>query len=272
MAPPQLSLGVSESRDLDVQPMQQKQGKGVIQGAFPLIPAAIYAAKVAAQTTLDAFLDMAIGAITGAPPGVLDYLTNLVFNLIPVGGSAHTARKTTKLALAVDDVIGAIRGLRRLRHLRGSIGRMVTDMTRYKDQLIDFIKNGDLQGAKRIWNQLIGTIREAQVAAKMAEQGENITDLQKNIKRANGSRLTEIDAISTIGDRTVYTQVKTGDAANITRGSNAWSRLQAQIDRTVEAADQVGGDVRFVVDNVSDEAREYMESKGIRVILSADFF
>lgn len=249
---------------------ERDTGKLVIDGkevevefALPLV--VIWVGKAAIATTVDAFLEVGIGAITGTPPGLSTHVINGMLNLIPGLGEGNKVKNVAKLTKAIDKVIDAVKELEKLKVLGSQ--KLIGNMSKYKDEMLKAVESGDLSKAKDMFKSLIGSLREGQVASALEKGGAKIVQLGKDIKKPR----TEIDVISEEAGKKVFNQVKSGGAANVSRGSNSWNKFINQIDNTIEAAKAEGASVKYYVDNISDDALAYLRSKGIQVIKNADF-
>ncbi|WP_428264373.1 DUF4157 domain-containing protein [Haliangium sp.] len=247
---------------------------GPVQFAIPV--AVIWGAKAVAATTFDAFIDFAIAAVLGLPaPGALDHVGNFLINLVPFLGEAKKVKKIKKLLQVVGKIVGPIQKMRSLK-VPGAT-KLVENLLRQARKLKDELRDLNLDGAKKAFSTLLGYVREAQVATKLQKQGAVVEHLGKNIKR--GSRqLTDIDVVTREGSQLVLTQVKAGNGAMLTPGSNSWKKFANQAERTKEAAatlaDPATGavaKVRYVVDDITPEARSFLEGLGFTVELSGSF-
>lgn len=254
---------------------ERDSGKIVVDGkeidvefALPLV--AIWIGKAAIATTVDAFMEVAIGAITGTPPGISTHVINGMMNLIPGLGEGKKIKNIAKLTKAIDKVIDAIKALDKLR-VPGA-EKLVKNMAKYKDEMFKAMESGDLSKAKDMFKSLIGSLREGQVASVLEKNGAKILHLGKDIKDpVTKQLLTDIDVISEEAGKKIFNQVKSGGAANVSRGSNSWDKFIKQIDRTIDQAKAEGASVKYYVDEISDDALQYLQSKGIPVIKNSDF-
>ena len=126
------------------------------------------------------------------------------------------------------------------------------------DKLKKAISNTDLDEAKKILPSLVALLREAQVAAKIRFSGETVTNIGRTLTK-NKKQYVEIDTISKVGNKTYFTQVKSGSAVAFGIQSRTWDDFVRQADRTCEMARESGATVRYVADNIGDDAREYLE-------------
>lgn len=223
--------------------------------AVPLIPVAIWIGKAAVATTVDAFVEYGIAAITGAPPpGFWDHAGNFILNLIPGAGEAKKAERVVKFFKVLDDVIDVARALNKLPNgakFADNLAKNVADLKKA-------IREGNLNKAKGLFNNIIGHYREAQVASKL---GGKVVDVNVEVFDRFGKALTDIDVVSRKGKHLVYGQVKSGNAANLKRGSDGFAKFEAQADKTFRAAKEArhtkgaAADVVYYVDEISDDAR-----------------
>lgn len=154
---------------------------------------------------------------------------------------------------------------------------MLENLVREAAKLKAEIKSLNLDAAKQTFGRLLGYVREAQVVTKLHGQGAAIEHLGKSIK-AGGRQLTDIDIVTREGGQLVFTQVKAGNAAMITKDSDSWIKFENQAQRTKDAADALkatsGGvapRVRYVVDDITPEAKAHLECLGF-VVESAGKF
>lgn len=244
-----------------------------VQHAVPV--AVIWGAKAVAATTFDAFIDFAIAAILGLPtPGALDHVGNFLVNLVPFLGEAKKVKKIKKVLKLVGDLVGPIKKMKDLK-VPGS-SKLVDNLLREARKLEDEMNALNLDGARRTFGVLLGYVREAQVATKLQSKGMKIEHLGKTIKQ-NKQILTDIDIVSREGKQLVLTQVKAGNAAMLTPGSTSWKAFTRQATRTKEAAkalhDETGvaTKVRYVIDDITPDARSYLEGLGFTVEMSGTF-
>lgn len=254
---------------------ERDTGKIVIDGkevevefALPLV--AIWVGRATAATTVDAFLEVGIGAITGTPPGLSTLVEDAMLNLIPGLGEGNKVKNVAKLTEAIDKVIDVVKAFKNLK-VPGS-GDLIKKISACKDEMLKAVESGNLKKAQDTFKNLIGAIREVQVASSLEKGGAKIVQLGKDIKDpVTKELLTEIDVISEEAGKKVFNQVKSGNAVNYGRGSkDSWAKFTNQVDRTIEAAKAEGASVKYYVDKISDEALEYLTSRGIQVIKNAD--
>ncbi|WP_096058301.1 eCIS core domain-containing protein [Haliangium ochraceum] len=75
----------------------------------------------------------------------------------------------------------------------------------------------------------------------------------------------------------IFGQVKAGKAANFGRNSDRWAEFENQARRTVDAAKDYATEhqsitrVEYFVDDISDEAREFLHSLSINVVANRSF-
>lgn len=254
---------------------ESDKGKIIVDGkevevefALPLV--AVWLGKAAIATTVDAFLEIAIGAITGTPPGLSTHVVNAMMNLIPGLGEGNKVENIAKLTKAIDKVLDVVKTFEKL-NVPGS-QKLLGNMTKYKDEMFKALESGDLSKAKNMFKSLIGSLREGQVASALEKNGAKVLQLGRDIKDPVTKKLlTDIDVISEEAGKKVFNQVKSGGAANVSRGSNSWDKFIQQIDRTVDVAKAEGASVKYYVDDISEDALAYLKSKGIQVIRNADF-
>ncbi len=244
--------------------------KPVIQRVAPVvIGAAIWIGKALAATSIDILIDCAIGLILGIPaPGRWAQFGNFLLNLIPGLGEAKKIKKFAKLFKIIDKILDTVRRLKKF-SVPGS-SKLLKTMSKQADKFKDAISKGDLGKAKNALQNLIGYLREAQVAARLEKAGEKIVHLGKDMKLKSGL-FTEIDTITEKAGKLIYTQVKAGKGAILTSKSNNWDKFINQVNRTVELAADNGAKVRYVVDGISKEALDYLKSKGIDVQITHKF-
>jgi hypothetical protein len=246
----------------------------VVQHAIPA--AVIWGGKAIAATTFDAFIDFAIAAILGLPaPGALDHVGNFLVNLVPFLGEAKKAKKIAKLLRMVGKIVAPIKKMKELK-IPGA-NKLFDNLVREASKLKANIRSLDLDAAKQTFGRLLGYVREAQVATKLHGQGAAVEHLGKLVK-AGGKPLTDIDVVTREGGQLVFTQVKSGNAAKLTKGSDSWIKFENQAQRTKEAADAIkasnGGvapKVRYVVDDITPEAKAYLEDLGFIVESAGKF-
>ncbi len=229
--------------------------------------AAVWLAKAAGATAVDAFLEYGLAAITGTPPGVLTHVGNFAMNLVPGVGEARKAKKLGRLLKAIDVASDTVWAVSRF----PGGDQLLKSMAKARTGLSDAITSGNLVNAKGALNNIVGAIREAQVALRLRKYGSEILQLGKKIPNADGKELTEIDVIAREWSQVFYSQVKSAGALMIGRGSDRWKRFIAQADRTLSFAQANGGRVRYYVDEISDDALQYLRGKGIDVIKNANF-
>lgn len=245
----------------------------LVQRAVPA--AIIWSAKAVAATTFDAFIDFAIAAILGLPaPGALDHVGNFLTNLVPFLGEAKKAKKVAKLLKLVGKIVEPIQKMKALK--TPGAGKLMERLIREAGKLKDELRRLDLDAARQTFSRLLGYVREAQVATKLRSQGAVIEHLGKTIK-AGGKQLTDIDVVAREGGQLVLHQVKAGNAAKLTPGSTSWAQFTKQAERTKEAAEQLKDahsvlpKVRYVVDDITPEARHFLEGLGFEVKVGGEF-
>lgn len=237
--------------------------------AVPLIPIAIWIGKAAAATTIDAFIDYGISALTGMPPpGALGHVGNFLSNLIPGLGEAKKLKKIAKFVGVLDNIATVAKALDKI---PGGT-RLVNDVGRHIADLKKAVQAGDLQGAKGIFNNVLGKLREAQVATRLQSNGATVEHLGRKLKDGvTGQVLTDIDVVTREGGHLVFNQIKGGkNALNFTRGSNSWDRFARQAEATFKGAQQNGAKVTYYVDDISAEARQHLKDLSRRYGVSIE--
>lgn len=254
-----------------VQARSEVQTKAV-QKAGPAIPVIVWFGKALTATTVDAFIDYAIATILALPsPGALDNIVNFLVNLVPGLGEAKKVKKAAKLLAVIDKIIDSVKRLKQL-HIPGAPS-LLKNITREADQLKSALQSVELDKAKEAFGRMLGYVREAQVANRVGEQGGKVLSL--GMKKVGSKKLlTDIDVVFQQGDEVIFGQVKAGKAAQFTRGSNRWEEFENQARRTQEAAsayskeNQVSARVRYFVDDISEEATEFLRGLDIDVVFN----
>ena len=233
-------------------------GTTAVVAAVPLIPIAVWIGKAAAATTIDAFIDYGIAALTGTPPpGALGHVGNFLSNLIPGLGEAKKLKKIAKFVDVLDNIATVAKALNKI---PGGT-RLVNEVGQHIANLKKAVQAGDLQAAKGIFNNVLGKLREAQVATRLQSNGATVEHLGRKLKdTVTGQVLTDIDVVTREGGQLVFNQVKGGkNALNFTTGSNSWDRFARQAEATFKGAQQNGAKVTYYVDDISAEARQHLE-------------
>lgn len=243
--------------------------KPVIQMVAPVVVGAvIWFGKALAATSIDGLIDFAIAAITGMPPpGFWGHVGNFFINLVPGLGEAKKIKKAGKLFKVIDKIVDIVKVLNKLQVAGAS--NLLKRMVKEADYFKEAIKAADLSGAKAALGRLLGFLREVQVVSMLKEGGAKIAQMGKNIK-VGKMVVTEIDVVTEEAGKVVFNQVKAGGRAVLTPGSTDWVKFTRQVDETVKASQEIGAKVRYVVDAISDEAREYLTSKNIEIRLSSE--
>ncbi len=243
------------------------------QRAGPAIPIIIWGGKALAATTLDHFIDFAIAAILGLPaPGLADDAINFAINLVPFLGEAKKVKKIAKLFELVDKVSDFVK---RMKTLNKGGKRLLDNIVRESGKLREAIDSLELEKAKAAFGRLIGHVREGQVAAKLGgESGEKLIFTGMD-KLRDGTKLgTDIDVVFKEGNDVVFGEVKALSAGNPVPGTKSWDEFMAKADIKLDAAKKysdlegVTTKLRYYVDEISDEARQALEAKGIDVVLN----
>ncbi|HVG62060.1 MAG TPA: hypothetical protein VNA24_26085 [Hyalangium sp.] len=134
------------------------------------------------------------------------------------------------------------------------------------------ITNGNLNAAKGALINIIGRIREAQIALRLQKNGAEIMQLGKKVKDSAASdALTDIDVIAREGSQVFFSQVKAASALAFGKGSTRWDKFTSQVDATLDFASKNGGKVRYYVDEISDDVLKYLHDRGIEVTRNAEF-
>lgn len=244
-------------------PIADLQTIAVQRVAPAVVPIVIWFGKALAATSIDALIDLAIAAITGMPPpGFWSHVGNFFVNLVPGLSEAKKVKKAAKLFRVIDKILDIVKAFKKLNVPGASnlLQRMSKEVAHFKDA----ISGGNLAKAKEAFGRLVGFLREAQVASKLKEEGAKIVHLGKNIKV--GKRIaTEVDAVTQEAGRMVFNQVKAGKRAVLTPGSTDWVKFTNQVDETIKAAQGLKAKVRYVVDEISAEAQQYLTSKGVEI-------
>jgi hypothetical protein len=232
--------------------------------AAPIVPIAIWLGKAALATTIDAFIDFAIAALTGsAPPGFLDHLGNFVLNVIPGAGEAKKLKKIAKFIKVLDDIATAVKALERIPGGK----TLVKEVSQHINDLKKAVQGGDLDAAKGIFNNVLGKFREAQIAVKLEANGATVKHLGRKLKDPGTGRiLTDIDVVTEEAGKQVYNQIKGGkNALNIKpttktgAPNNAWLKFEKQAEETLKQAQKDGASVTYYVDDISEEARKRLQ-------------
>ncbi|MCG8424979.1 MAG: hypothetical protein MJE77_44425 [Proteobacteria bacterium] len=247
----------------------------VVQRAGPAIPIAIWLGKAVAATTIDAFIDAAIATILALPtPGALDNVVNFLVNLVPGLGEAKKVKKAGKLIKIVDDIVDVVKDMKRL-NIPGAAA-LAKNLSRESGKLKNALTNAKLDDAKAIFQRMLGYLREAQIASKVRGKGDDLLALGMQ-KVGTKKLLTDIDVVFKQGDEVIFGQVKAGKAANFGRDSGRGAEFENQARRTVEAARDYGDEyqsitrVKYFVDDISDEAREFLQGLNIEVVNNQSF-
>jgi hypothetical protein len=237
-----------------------------VELALPL--AAGWLAKAVGATAADAFLEYGISALTGTPPGVLTHVGNFAMNVIPGVGEARKVKQLGKLLRAIDVVVDAVRAVSRFPG--GEL--LLKAIAQAKMTLSDQITNGNLTAAKGALINIIGRLREAQIALRLQKNGAEILQLGKRVKGSAGSdALTDIDVIAREGSQVFFSQVKAASSLAFGKGSTRWDRFTSQVDATLDFASKNGGKVRYYVDEISDDVLTYLHGRSIEVIRNSEF-
>ncbi len=249
--------------------------EAVQQAAPAVVPIVIWLGKAVAATTIDAFIDAAIATILALPtPGALDNIINFLINLVPGLGEAKKVKKAGKLIKVVDDIIDTVRDMKRL-NVPGAPA-LVKNLSRESSKLKAALESAELDNAKAIFQRMLGYLREAQIASKVKGQGDELVALGMG-KVGSKKLLTDIDVVFKQGDEVIFGQVKAGKAANFGRDSGRWAEFENQARRTVEAAQAYAGEnkiatrVKYFVDDISDEARDFLKTLDIDVVSNQSF-
>lgn len=245
--------------------------RAVVQRAVPV--AIAWGAKAIAATSVDAFIDFAIAAILGLPaPGALDHVGNFLINLVPILSEAKKVKKVAKLLKLIGKIVEPIQKMRAAK-IPGA-GKLADSLIHEAGKVKKALRELHLDDAKAAFGRLLGYVREAQVATKLKDAGHSIEHLGKTIK-AGGRQLTDIDVISREGGELVLNQVKAGNAARLTPGSDSWLKFKNQAERTQQAAKELGTaegitpKVRYYVDDITAEARSLLEGLGFEVRMNS---
>jgi hypothetical protein len=233
------------------------------------LPVAVgWLAKATGATAVDAFLEYGIAALTGTPPGVLTHVGNFAMNVIPGVGEARKLKQLGKLLRTIDVVVDTVRAVSRLPG--GEL--LLKTIAQARMTLSDQITSGNLNAAKGALINIIGRLREAQVALRLQKNGAEILQLGKKAKdSAHSDVLTDIDVITREGSQVFYNQVKAAKALAFGKGSTRWPEFTRQVDATLDSASKNGGKVRYYVDEISDDVLKYLHDRGIEVIRNAEF-
>ena len=242
-----------------------------VEFAGPLIPVLIWLGEGAAQTAPDVVLGEVIEQLTGVPYGRLDAAFDFLLNLIPGAGETATARKLAKLGQAIDTVVDTARLADKLPPgVAGRADALANGVRGAFDDFKDAFARGDLDAAKSHWGELIGRVREMQVAGRIADTGGTLVDINKTIPIPGGTR--EFDVLFDQAGERIAAEVKTG--ARMTDGAGA-SKFQRTVDNFVAARDDaarhLGAGYRVYTDEISDDMRAALQAEGIEVIINADF-
>jgi hypothetical protein len=229
---------------------------------------AFWAGKAAGATVIDAFIDFAIAALLALPaPGAGDHIVNFLINLAPYLGEAKKAKKIAKLLKIIDKVVEPIKAMAKVPGAQ----KLAKKIAKAAEALRVNLVAGKLDEAKQAFYNLLGSVREAQVATKLEQQGAKVVHMGKEVKKG-GKVLTDLDVVTEEGGQLFINQVKAGDAVVKGPGSNSWKELENQVLRTKEAATELGGaKVRYYVDDISKEAKELFERNGFEVIINGRF-
>lgn len=243
-----------------------------------VVGAVVWGAKAVVATVFDTFLDMAIAAILALPaPGAGSVITSFLINLVPYLGELKKVKKAKKLF----EVIGSVAALgKRLSKLNipGAdklLSKILGDASVLKAQVFEFTDDS-LKLAQQTFARLLGSLREMQVAGKLVENGADVLQMGKVIKRG-GKIVTDIDVIYKEGAEVIFGQVKAGNAAKLGKASDSWPKFQKQVEETVTAAQSYSNDngvvtrVVYFVDDASEDALKLFQDLGIRVKGNADF-
>jgi hypothetical protein len=233
------------------------------------LPVAVgWLAKAAGATAADAFLEYGIAALTGTPPGVLTHVGNFAMNVVPGVGEARKVKLLSNLLRTIDVVVDTVRAVSRFPG--GEL--LLKAIAQAKVTLSDQITNGNLNAAKGALINIIGRLREAQIALRLQKNGAEILQLGKKVKHSAGSdALTDIDVIAREGSQVFFSQVKAASALAFGKGSTRWPEFTRQVDATLDFASKNGGKVRYYVDEISDDVLKYLHDRGIEVIQNAKF-
>ena len=237
------------------------------------IPAVIiWLGEGAAQTAPDVLIGEILEQLTGVPYGFGDAALDFLLNLIPGAGEAATLKKIAKLSDAIDTIIDGARLADRLpAGVVGKADAMARGIREAFDNFIDAFKGGNLDRAASHWGELIGKVREMQVAGRIADTGGELVDVNRTIRLANGGT-REFDVLFREGGALMVAEVKTGARMMDRAGSSSFQRT---VDNFVAArdaaADQLGAGYRVFVDDISDDMLEALQSRGIEVIRNGEF-
>lgn len=241
----------------------------MIQRHTPVMtPVVMWFGKALAASSIDTLIDFAMATMTGMPPpGFWAHIGNFFVVLIPGLRGAKKVKRAAKLLKVIDNLIESVENLNRLR-IPGA-GRLLKRMTVEADQFKDAIGAAHLFRAKEALGRLLGFLREAQIASHLKEGGATMVHLGKELK-VGKTIVTEVDLITEEAGNVVLNQVKAGKRAVLTPGSTAWGAFTRQIDETVKAAAALGAQVRYSVDDISDEARTYLTDRGVHIRKTSD--
>ncbi|MEM9488832.1 MAG: hypothetical protein AAGC55_06790 [Myxococcota bacterium] len=243
-----------------------------IAAAGPATPFLFWLGQAAAATSIDGFIDVAIAVVLGLPtPGAGAHVLNFLTNLLPYAGHASTARRIGELHRAIDRVAGVARRLHKLKvpGADGLLKRINGDL----ELLLKELRGAKLAAAKQTFYRLLGQLREAQIAEAMDRAGYRIMVL--GLKRLDGKGInTDIDLVFRQGSAVIFAQVKAGKGARLGFKSNKWEDFRGQATNTLKAANKYSSiygtqpRVRYYVDAISDDARDWLDGQGISVVLN----
>jgi len=259
--------------ELDVARVKQERGSLMLNGRQVTVELALpvavgWLAKAVGATAVDAFLEYGVAALTGTPPGVLTHVGNFAMNVVPGVGEARKVKLLSRLLRTIDVVVDTVRAVSRFPG--GEL--LLKAIAQAKMTLSDQITNGNLNAAKGALINIIGRIREAQIALRLQKNGAEILQLGKKVKDSAASdALTDIDVIAREGSQVFFSQVKAASALAFGKGSTRWDKFTSQVDATLDFASKNGGKVRYYVDEISDDVLKYLHDRGLEVIRNAEF-
>lgn len=237
-----------------------------VEFALPAI--LVWLGQGAVQTVPDAVLGTILAQLTGIPYTWVDQLVDFGLNLIPAAGQLDTARKLGKIGEAIDKILDAARLAERLpRGVVGQADAIANNIRRVWGQFQEQVLSGDFQRAGVTWGALIGHIREAQVAGRIADRGGKLEALGKTFRVAGGRR--EFDIIFSEAGQRVFAEVKTGSATMLNRGSSSFERTLNNFIAQRDFAASQGAAYRLYADDFSPDMLRALREAGIEAIQSA---
>ncbi|MCB9091146.1 MAG: hypothetical protein H6621_11110 [Halobacteriovoraceae bacterium] len=270
-----LALSCNDSRISETRYTQSNEKYDI---AFPVIALWIY--KAALATTVDAFLNAAIAAVTGIPVTGADTAIDFATNLIPGSGEARSGTKLAKLYKAIDRIAEAALKFKKLKIPGAKQSREVFfaayNLLKLNIQKLDF------DGAKKAFSNMIGYLRELQVMTL-------VDDFGFELKRFGGpkSSFSDWDGIISSGSsKRIGLEIKSGSELDPNKtGFINWVKklfgqeadVNARIDDLIGKLKQkINYDEKvdsfvYIVDSVDPKIKNALQDEGVWVFTFEEF-